>query len=142
MLERKLTFIYFVFSFSHSVQCPSYGGHFGLSQIRFGEGNGHPLQYSCLENPMDRGAWQSMVHKVAQSRTQLKRLSTCPTLCDPIACSPPASSVHGILQARILKWVAIPFSRGSSQPRYQTCVSYIYLNWQADSLPLAPITEY
>ena len=36
------------------------------------------------------------------------------TLCDPIDCSPPSSSVHGILQARILEWVAISFSRGSS----------------------------
>ena len=44
----------------------------------------------------------------------------CLTLCDPIDCSPPDSSVHGILQARILEWVAIPFSRGSSQPRDQT----------------------
>jgi len=39
---------------------------------------------------------------------------SCPTLCDPIDCSLPGSSVHGILQARILKWVAISFSRGSS----------------------------
>ena len=39
---------------------------------------------------------------------------SCPTLCDPMDCSPPDSSVHGILQARILEWVAIPFSRGSS----------------------------
>ena len=38
----------------------------------------------------------------------------CTTLCDPIDCSPPGSSVHGILQARTLQWVAIPFSRGSS----------------------------
>ena len=50
---------------------------------------------------------------------------SCPTLCDPIDCSPPGSSVHEILQARILKWVAIPFSRGSSQPRDQTRVSSI-----------------
>ena len=37
-----------------------------------GEGNGNPLQYSCLENPMVRGAWQAMVHRVAKSQTQLK----------------------------------------------------------------------
>ena len=42
---------------------------------------------------------------------------SCLTLCDSMDCSPPDSSVHGILQARILKWVAIPFSQGSSQPR-------------------------
>ena len=41
-----------------------------------GEGNGNPAQYSCLENPMDRGAWQATVHGVAKSQTQLKRLST------------------------------------------------------------------
>ena len=40
-----------------------------------GEENGNPLQYSCLENPVDRGAWWSAVHRVAQSQTQLKRLS-------------------------------------------------------------------
>ena len=41
-----------------------------------GGGHGNPLQYSCLENPMDRGAWRATVHRVAQSRIQLKRLST------------------------------------------------------------------
>ena len=50
----------------------------------------------------------------------------CPTLCNPMECSLPASSVHGILQARILERVAIFFFRGSSQPRYQTLgISYI-----------------
>ena len=41
---------------------------------------------------------------------------SCPTLCNPVDCSLPGSSVHGILLARILEWAAIPFSRGSSQP--------------------------
>ena len=50
---------------------------------------------------------------------------SCPTLCDPMDCSPPGSSVHGILQARILEWVACPFSKGSSQPRDRTCISRI-----------------
>ena len=40
-----------------------------------GGGYGNPLQYSCLENPKDRGAWQAKVHRVAKSKTQLKRLS-------------------------------------------------------------------
>ena len=48
--------------------------HFSLSCI--GEGNGNPLQYSCLENPRDRGAWWAAVYGVAQIRTQLKRLSS------------------------------------------------------------------
>ena len=42
---------------------------------------------------------------------------SCPALCNPVDCSPPGSSIHGILQARILEWVAIPFSRGSFWPR-------------------------
>ena len=50
---------------------------------------------------------------------------SCPTPCDPMDCSLPGSSVHGILQARILGWVAIPFSRGSSQPKDRTQVSCI-----------------
>ena len=50
---------------------------------------------------------------------------SCPTLCDPTDCSPPGFSVHGIFQARILEWVAVFFSRGSSQPRDRTQVSCI-----------------
>ena len=49
----------------------------------------------------------------------------CLTLCDPMDYSPPGSSICGIFQARILEWVAIPFSRGSSQPRDQTHISCI-----------------
>ena len=50
---------------------------------------------------------------------------SCPALCDPMDCSPPGSAFHGILQAGILEWVAILFSRGSSQPRDRTQVSCI-----------------
>ena len=53
------------------------------------------------------------------------RAQSCLTLCDPMDCSPSSSSVHGILQARILEWVAICFSRGSSWPRDGTRVFYI-----------------
>ena len=53
------------------------------------------------------------------------RAQSCLTLCDPIGCILPESSVHGILQARILKWVAISSSRGSSQSRDRTHVSCI-----------------
>ena len=56
---------------------------------------------------------------------KVKVTQSCPTLCDPTDCSPPGFSVHGILQARILECIAIPFSRGSSQPRDQTQVSHI-----------------
>ena len=78
----------------------------------------------------DREAWHVAVHGMAKSQTQLSdstttTIHTCvcvlvaqsyPPLCDPMDCSLPGSSVHGILQARILEWFAIPFSRGSSNP--------------------------
>ena len=54
-----------------------------------------------------------------------KSLQSCPTLCSPMDCSLPGSSVHGILQTRILEWAAMPSSRGSSQPKDRTPVSYI-----------------
>ena len=59
---------------------------------------------------------------------------SCPTLCNPLDCSPPGSSVNGILQARILQWVAISFSTGSSQPRDHTRSPTL----QADSLQSEP----
>ena len=95
--------------------------HFLVSCI--GEGNGNPLQCSCLENPRDGGAWWAAVYGVAQSRTWLKWLSSSSSICwlshtcaccEPMDHSLPGSSVHGILQARILEWVAILSSRGSS----------------------------
>ena len=52
-------------------------------------------------------------------------LQLCLTLCNPLEYSPPGFSVHGILQARTLQWIAMPSSRGSSQPRNWTWVSYV-----------------
>jgi len=73
---------------------------------------------------------------------------SCPTLCNPMDCSPPGSSVHATLQARILEQVAISFSRGSSGPRDQTIVScivcigrwllYHCATWEAVQFILAP----
>ena len=96
---------------------------------------------------MDRGAWQATVHEIAKLDTTeplsmqiisfyvLFKVCACmpaglspqssPALCDPVDCSPPGSSIQGILQARKLEWVAIPFSRGSSPPRDRTCISYV-----------------
>ena len=97
----------------------------------------------------DREAWRAAVHGVAKSRTRLSDWTelnwsirivfsqiylteasvlvapSCPTLCDPLGCSPPGSSVHGILQAWILKWVAIYFSSGSSRPKDRAWISCI-----------------
>ena len=53
----------------------------------------------------------------------------CPTLCDPMNYSLPGSSVHGIFQARVLEWVAVSFSRGSSRPRDRSWVSRIVSMW-------------
>ena len=64
-----------------------------------------------------------MAFSLSESESEVAQL--CLTLCDPVDCSPQGSSVHGILQARILEWVAISFSRRSSQPRDQTQVSHI-----------------
>ena len=73
------------------------------------------LSLLCLCKNVSSNQWKVEV-LVAQS---------CPTLCDPVDCSPPGSSVHGILQARILEWVTTLSSRGSSQPRDWTQVSGI-----------------
>ena len=151
------------------------------AMVYHGEGNGTPLQYSCLENPMDGGAWWAEVHGVVKSRTRLsdftftfhfhaleKEMATHSsvlawripgtedpgglpsmglhrvrhdwsylaaaaaklfqlslTLCDPMDCSLPGSSVHGILQVRILEWVAISSSRGSSWARDRTHIPWV-----------------
>ena len=60
---------------------------------------------------------------VSESESEVSQL--CLTLCDPVDCSLPGYSVRGILQARVLEWVAVSFSRGSSQPRDRTQVSRI-----------------
>ena len=59
------------------------------------------------------------------TRKKVLVAQSCPTLCDPMDCSPPGSSVHGILQARILEWITMPSSRGSSWPRDRPMFSYI-----------------
>ena len=125
-----------------------------------GVGNGNPLQYSCLENPMDRGVWWATVHRIAKSWTWLNDWAythtayislsewvsevtqSCPTLCDPIDYIPPGSSIHGILQARILEWVAISYSRGPSPPRDRThssCHAFCIVGGIFTTVPLGSI---
>ena len=60
------------------------------------------------------GVWDGSGHTWDGGVAVVLVAQLCPTLHDPMDCGPPGSSVHGILQARILEWVAIPFSRGSS----------------------------
>ena len=69
-------------------------------------------------------------------RVCAKSLQSCPTLCNPVDCSPPGSSVRGISQARILEWVPMPSSRGSSRPRIEPAI-LVSLTLQAGSLPLS-----
>ena len=71
-------------------------------------------------------------------RMSAKTLQSSPTLCDPVDCSPPGSSVRGILQARILEWIAMLSSRGSSRPKDGIRASLCLLHWKQGSLLLLP----
>ena len=79
----------------------------------------------CCSNPtasQSEGALSETLHEGVLPSEEAPEgvyvvTQSCPTLCDLMECGPPGSSVHRILQARILEWVAIPFSRGSSEPR-------------------------
>ena len=79
-------------------------------------------------------AINNILSHILWSEVKVLVLQLCPTFCNPMDCNPPGSSVHGIFQARILEWVAIPFFSGSSQTKDQTQVSSL----QADSLPPEP----
>ena len=80
--------------------------------------------HAATEDPVwcnkDWRSWERQLRPL-----HAKSLQSCPTLCNPMGYRPPGSSTHGILQAWLLEWVATPSSRGSSQPRDQTKVSYI-----------------
>ena len=68
-------------------------------------------------------SFKSLPLPAKMQKSENEVAQSCPTLCDPMDCSLPRSSVHGIFQARIRERVAISFSRGSSEPKGQTCVS-------------------
>ena len=90
-------------------------------------GHGKNMHIKSL-NKIVSGHWEWKnyyfhINLLIQMCVHAKLLQSCPTFCNPMNCSPPGSSVHGILQARILKWVVIPFSRGLSRPRDLTQVS-------------------
>ena len=86
----------------------------------------------------------SLFFKVIISHSSLsfalvQSLSHVQHFCDSMNCSPPGSSVHGISQARILEWVAISFSKGSSQPRGQTCISCLAYRFFTTEPPGKPL---
>ena len=71
------------------------------------------LRSSCL-NVFAQYSCKTVIHNKFYLVVVVLVVQSCPTLCNSMDCSPPGSPVHGILQARILEWVAIPFSRGFS----------------------------
>ena len=106
-------------------------GSIPVSGRSSGEGNDNPSWYSCLGNPMNRRTSWATVNGFAKDWTRLsdeRRVKSesdvaqsCPTLCNPMDCSLPGFSVHGIFQARVLQWVAISFSR-SNKSNNSLCV--------------------
>ena len=105
-----------------------------------GEGKGYPLQYSGLENSMDSMGLQRVGHDWATFTFTVPRMCVCSqclacvcahmlqlclTICDPMNYSPPGFSIHGTPKARLLEWISMPFSRGSSWPRAWTLISFI-----------------
>ena len=99
------------------------------------------FNYNIQISPWYSMKWKSptqMYHVCVRA----KSLQSCLTLYDPMDCSLPGSSILGILQAWILEWVAMPFSRVSSRFRDQNCFSHHPLRWQVGSLPLVPSTFY
>ena len=93
---------------------------------------------------MDREAWYAVVHGLQRVRqdwvTELNWSCSSRVwlFCDTMDCTPPVFSVHGILQVRILEWVAVSFSRGSFPTGDRTYVSLCLLHWQESSLLVAP----
>ena len=95
---------------------------------------GHPCS-ARREGGCDK-AWKTIQERLAVGVVVVVVLSLSRIqLLKPVDCSPPGSSVHGILQARIVEWGAISLSRGSSSQGSNPCLLCL-LNWQADSLPL------
>ena len=82
-----------------------------------------------LESSLKLQSMNTSLKAGIDSESESEVAQLCPTLCNPMDCSLRGSSIHGILQARILEWVAISFSRGSSQPRTEL---------QADALTSEP----
>ena len=98
-----------------------YQGH--SSEIQSCWSCGHSLPNTYQKSQLLEGkqvlninhvVWSNILDSVSHSHHIGKVSQSCPTLCNPMDCSPTSSSVHGVLQARILEWIAIPCSRGSS----------------------------
>ena len=112
------------------------GGRCVGGDFTFGSRNrGQPLRKAVLSrregiSPVESSTWPTWL---LDPSMKVLVTHSCLTLCHPMDCSPPGSSVHGIFQARILEWASISLSRGSSQPRGWTHISCN----AANSLPLS-----
>ena len=99
-----------------------------------------PLELCSVQSKILSNNLMSSILSNTESESEVAQSS--PTLCNPMDCSLPGSSVHGIFQARVLEWVAISFSRGSSQPRDRTQVSHIrgrrFNLWATREAPYKP----
>ena len=85
----------------------------------------HAAQYQKNEQANQKVDQRTKQTSLQRRHSESEVVQSCPALCYPVEYSPPGSSVHGIFQARILEWVAISFSKGSSQPRDRTQLSCI-----------------
>ena len=104
-----------------------------LLSVRWGR-NKLGMKPITINYPVHTKSTLTMSSAHTHKKGKMVVTQSCLTLCDPMDCSPPGSSVHGILQARILEWAAISFSRGSSQPKNRTHSPAL----QADSLLTEP----
>ena len=102
----------------------------------------HRQQPTRLPHPWDSpgkntGVGCHFLLQCMKVKSESEVAQSCPTLTDPMDCSLPGSSVHGIFQARVLKWVAISSSRGIFLAQGLNTSLLHLLHWQADSLPLS-----
>ena len=132
---------------------PGVGCHFLLQYMKVKSESEVAQSYLTVLDPMDCSPPGSSAHGILQAgalewgATATVTYSlfccclvtkSCLTVCDPMDCSLPSSSVHGIFQARVLEWGAISFSRGSSQPRDRSRVSFIAGRFFTTELPGKP----
>ena len=123
--------------------------YFTHGSVYIGEGNGNPLQYSCLENPVDRGTWWAAVHRVTQSQTRLKQLSSSSSVYISIPLSqfiPPSPSPSSDVHKSIFNvCISIPALQiGSSVPFFYIpyiCVNIQYCFSLSDLLPVLAIVN-
>ena len=99
----------------------------------------HKIRFpSVVQVPITQSDTTGINNGGAHSKVKVL-VTVLSNLCNPMDCSPQGSSVHGIIQASVLEWVAIPFSRGSFPPRNQTQVSCITADFLLSEPPGKPI---